>query len=290
MALVGRMTGKVNYMRKAIRSALLITTAPRAFNNPGWKMDGDKIAVDGDGNPIFVNSAGQEQSVKGDTISNLNNEAKNHRTGKETAEAALNKYRDASGKLIDPEAAFKAIDTVKNIDSKKLIDAGEVDKVRDSIRAEYNAQLSEKDNALKTANETINGMKIASLFDSSEFVRDGIAVPRDMFQATFGNRFKVGEDGKVEAFDASGNRLMSKTNVGEYAKGDEALKLMVEAHPQKDVILKPQQHGGSGNGGNGGQRGQTGRTMKRADFDALDPGAKAQAGAAMAKGEITVVD
>lgn len=280
-----------------MRKNIMITTAiatgvvfPRAFENkPGWKMDGDKIAVDSDGNPIFINSAGQEQSVKGDTISNLNAEAKSHRTAKEQAEAQLAKYKGPDGKLIDPETAIKAVDTVSKIDAKKLIDAGEVDKVRDAIKSEFTGQLTEKDKALETLKGENNQLKIARTFDASEFVRDRLAVPRDMFEATFGRNIKIGDNGEIEFYGRDGNRLLSKKNAGEYAKGDEAFELLVEQHPQKDAIIKAEQAGGSGNGGNGGQRGG-GRVMKRADFDALDPGAKATAGAAMAKGELTIAD
>lgn len=110
-----------------------------------------------------------------------------------------------------------------------------------------------------------------------------------MFEATFGRNIKISDGGEIEFYGRDGNRLLSKKNAGEYAKGDEAFELLVEQHPQKDAIIKAEQAGGSGNGGGGGQRGG-GRTMKRADFDALDPGAKATAGAAMAKNELQIVD
>lgn len=259
---------------------------PIAFD---WKMDGDKLAVDGDGNPIWVNTGGGEQSVKGDTISNLNAEAKSHRTAKEAAEANLAKYKDGSGKLIDPEAAVKAIETVSKIDAKKLIDAGEVDKVRDAIKAEFTAQLSEKDNALNAANNTINSMRIDGVFKGSEFLANELAVPRDMVEAYFKDRFKITEDGKIEAYDASGNRLLSKKNVGEPATGDEALRLMVDMHPQKDFILKAAPAGGSGNTGGAGSRGNASK-ITRAEFEAMDPIAQAQTAAKAQKNEIAIVD
>lgn len=261
---------------------------PRAFapgDKPGWKMDGDKLALDGSGNPIYINANGDEASVKGDTIANLNAEAKQHRTGKETAEANLAKYRTADGKLIDPETAVKAIETVKNIDTKKLIDAGEVDKVRETIKGEYTAQLTEKDNALAERDNRINGMLIDGVFKGSDFINERVAMPRDFFEAAMKSNFKV-EDGKVVAYDRSGNRLMSKKSVGDYADANEALELLVEMHPQKDTILKPNGGGGSGNQGGGGGRGNA-RTIRRADFEALSPGEQAQIAT---KGETAIVD
>lgn len=270
-------------------TALLTTAAvfPVAFETgkPGWKMDGDKLALDASGNPIYINANGEEASVKGDTIATLNAEAKGHRTAKETAEAQLAKYKDATGKLIDPTEAVKAIDTVSKIDAKKLIDAGEVDKVRDQIKAEFTGQLTEKDNALKERDSMISNMRIDGVFRGSEFINERVAMPRDFFEAAMRSHFKD-EDGKVVAYDRSGNRLMSKKSVGEFASPDEALELLVEMHPQKDTILKAQQGGGSGNNGGGGARGG-GRTIKRADFAALPP---AEQSAIATKGEMTIVD
>lgn len=277
-------------MLRNYKFALLTTVSPRAFENtPGWKMDGDKIAVDGDGNPIYINSAGTESAIKGDAIATLNNEARTHRTAKETAEAALAKYKGADGKLIDPDTAVKAIETIGKIDAKKLIDAGEVDKVKETIKAEFTQQLVDKDARITALEGDNNGMRIAKVFDGSEFVRDKLAVPKDMFEATFKSNFKIGEGGKVEAYGRDGNRLMSKTNVGEYATGDEALALLVESHPQKDVIMKAAQSGGSGNDGKGGSQGK-GRVIKRGDFDAMNPGDQVAIAAAIQKGEAQVVD
>jgi hypothetical protein len=278
--------------RNMIRVALLNSVTPVAFENdgPGWKKKADgSLELDANGNPIYVDANGREQPVQGDTISRLNKEARDHRTAKEAAESNLEKFKK-DGKLIDPETAFKAIDTVANLDAKKLIDAGEVENVKAAIRTEYETKLSEKDKAINERDATIDSMTIDRLFDSSEFVRNGIAIPQDMFRDSMSKHFKKDANGKLIAHDRDGNPLMSKENPGDYASGDEAFKLLVDRHPQKDAILKAENAGGSGNNGNGGQRGSTGKTIKRAEFDAMDPSAKATAGIAMGKGELTVVD
>lgn len=275
-----------------LRNMLLATVSIGiigAFDNgAGWKMDGDKIAVDGEGNPIYVGTDGREMSVKHDTISNLNREAKNHREAKETAETQLAKYRSSDGKLLDPEIARNAIETVSRIDQKQLIDAGEVDKVRNSIKDEFTSQLTEKDQALAAAQQQIDNMLIDSVFKGSNFVRENLAVPQDMFEAAMRSNFKV-EDGKVVAYDKNGNRLMSKKSAGEYADPDEALQILVDSHPQRDTILRAPDASGSGGGGGGGNRGQS-RTIKRSEFDGLPDQRKAEISASMAKGEVTIVD
>lgn len=263
--------------------AATILCAAFESGTPGWKMDGDKIAVDGDGNPVWINSTGGEQSVKGDTISNLNAEAKAHRTAKETAEAALAKYKG-----IDPDAATKAIDLVANIDAKKLIDAGEVDKVRETIKGDFTAQLAERDKAIEAANVRIENMLIDGVFKGNEFIAERVAMPGDFFQAAMRQNFKV-EDGKVVAYDRSGNRLMSKKSSGEFADPNEALELLVESHPQRDTILRAPIGGGTGNGGGGGNRG-SGRIVRRADFEAMSPAQAAEAAGLASKGELQIVD
>ena len=274
------------------RFMLLGSTAisPIAFapgDGPGWKKDADgKLVLDGEGNPIFVNAAGVEQTVKGDTIQTLQSEAKGHRTAKEKAEGDLAKYRMPDGKLLDPEIAIKAVDTVSKIDMKTLMDSGKVDELTNNIKAGFTTQLTEKDNALAQANATINAMKIDGVFKGSEFIAERVAMPRDFFEAAMRSQFKVEDDGKIAAYDRSGNRLMSKKNAGEFADPNEALELLVEMHPQKDTILKANGAGGTGNQGGGGGRG-AGRTMKRSDFEALPPADQA---AIATKGETAIVD
>jgi hypothetical protein len=279
-------------MNNMIAALLASTSAifPVAFETGGkWKVDADgKLVVDGDGNPIYVKADNSEQSVKGDTIATLNAEAKTHRTAKEKAEGELAKYKGPDGKLVDPETAIKAVDTVSKLDAKTLIDAGEVDKVRKEIGDQFTAQLTEKDAALSERDAAIAKLNIDKVFDGSDFVRDRLAVPRDMFQATFAGNFKY-EDGKVVAYGRDGNKLLSKKAAGEYASADEALELLVEAHPQKDAIIKAQQGGGTGNGGGGGARGG-GRSMRRSEFDTLAPNQQAEQAALIQKGEMTLVD
>jgi hypothetical protein len=288
-------TGDVDFLKpehsKRRFFVLLHSTAisPVAFDagSPGWKKDADgKLVLDGDGNPIFVNAANVEQSVKGDTIATLQSEAKGHRTRAEKAEGDLAKFKTPDGKLLDPEIAVKAVETVGKIDAKKLIDAGEVDKLTDQIKAGFTQQITEKDNALTEARNTINGMKIDGVFKGSEFIAERVAMPRDFFEAAMRSNFKVEDDGKIGAYDRSGNRLMSKKNAGEFADPSEALELLVDMHPQKDTILKANSAGGSGNNGGGGSRG-AGRTMKRSDFEALAPADQA---AIATKGETAIVD
>ncbi len=269
-----------------IRMKLALSTSMLALafdSGSGWKMDGDKIATDASGNPIYINASGIEQTVEGGTISRLNGEAKGHRERAEKAEASLKVFEG-----LDPEAARKAIETVGKLDAKQLIDAGEVDKVRAEVGSQYQGQLTAAQQALQDANGKIDGLTLDRAFSRSEFIANRIAVPREMFEATFGRNFKI-EDGKPVPYGPDGNKIYSKKKMGEIADVDEAFEILVENYAHKDTILRANGNSGSGNNGNGGNRGGS-RQIKRSEFEAMSPMEQSKAAQAAGKSEITIVD
>lgn len=267
-----------------MKNLLMTLLAATAFNNAGWKMDADGKIELKDGNPIWVDANGGEGVINGDTIRNLNGEAKTLRTRAEAAEAKAKAFEG-----LDAAAAKEAIDKLSKIDQAKLIDAGKVDEVKAQITAQYTTQLAEKDKALSALQTSYDTERINNLFSGSDFIRERVAMPRDFFEANFRNNFKIEQDGKIAAYDKSGNRVMSEKNIGDFADPNEALELLVNRHPQKDAILKADTGNGTGNGGNGGTRGQ-GRFMKRSEFDKLDPVKQSEAAGRMGKGELQIVD
>ena len=107
------------------------------------KLDANGNVVVSDGKPVFIADDGKEIAfdVVGTqaTISRLNGEAKSHRERAEAAEKSLKSFEG----IADPVAAIKALDTVSNLDAKKLIDAGEVEKVKGEITKAFEAKLTE---------------------------------------------------------------------------------------------------------------------------------------------------
>lgn len=272
-------------MRKSIMAFALTSVSGLAFAyapNGKWKMDGDNLAVDSEGNPIMVTDSG-ELSVKGDTISRLNGEAKQHRERAEAAETALTAFKD-----LDPAKARDAMEKLSKIDQKLLIDAGEIDKVRSEISQQFTAQIAEKETALSKSKERIDQLLIDREFGRSEFIAQKIAVPREMFEATFGRNFKVVDD-KVVPYGSDGNPIYSMKNAGEHATVDEAFEILVERYAHKDQILRAPDMSGTGSNGNGGNRGG-GRTVRRAEFEKMPPAQQATMAASAAKGEIKIVD
>lgn len=267
----------------ALLTAKILKAIAFAPGDAGWKLDKDGKIELKDGNPIYIDAEGKEMTIEAGTVSRLNAEAAGHRRAKEAAETKLKEFEG-----LDAKKAREALDTVSKIDQKKLIDAGEVDKVKDEISKQFTTQIAEKDKANNDLQSKLDNMQIDNIFSNSEFIRERIATPRDMFQDSFRKFFK--KDGnEIIAVDRAGNRLMSKQRIGEFATPEEALELLVDTHPQKDTILRADTGKGSGNGGNGGARGG-GRVMKRSEFNALAPAQQAEAGAKQASGELQIVD
>lgn len=249
--------------------------------------------VNGQKLPVFIHPDGKEAAFDGDstvaTISRLNGEAKTHREAKEAAEAALKPFRDSG--ITDVNAAVKALNTVKSLDEKQLIAAGERDKaVQEAVKSveEKYAPIVKKATDLEGQ---LNSHLIGGAFARSKFIAEKFAAGGpagiEIAQALFGSRFKV-EDGKLVATDAQGNKLFSKTRHGELADADEAIELMVESYPHKASLLKGS--GASGGGAQGGGGGGGKRTYTRAQFDALSPAERMTVSQAVGKGEATLTD
>lgn len=213
------------------------------------EVDGKVYAELSDGKPVYVEDDGRETAFDAPatrgTITRLNKEAQGHREGKENVEKLLKSFEG----ITDPAAAIKALNIVANLDAKKLVDAGEIDKVKAEISRAFQGQLEEANTKNKGLEEALYSEKIGGSFARSKFIAEKLAIPADMVQAAFGKNLKV-EDGKIVAYDSNGNKIFSRARPGELAEFDEALELLVDAYPHKDHILKGS--GGAGGGANPG--------------------------------------
>lgn len=227
------------------------------------KLDDNGNVVVQDGKPVYIKDDGTEVTFDAAgtmaTINRLAGELKTTRQDKEKAETELAVFDG----IDDPAAAKKALETLKNFDDKKLVDAGEVEKVKaEAIKAveEKYAPIVQQRDELQNQ---LHGELIGGGFARSQMIKDKISVPADMIQAQFGRNFKV-EGGKVVAYDNSGNQIFSGSRPGELANFDEALEQLVSSYQFKDQILK----GGQGNGGGFGGQGNLNTGLKRSQMDA----------------------
>jgi hypothetical protein len=239
------------------------------------KLDDKGGVVVQDDKPVFVADDGKEivfdYPATLATIARLNAEAKGHREEKETL---AEKFKPFEG-IEDPVKAMKALEIVKNLDDKKLIEAGEVDKVRAEAKAAYDEQVK----SIEKRYQPIIGERdkfkgdlqreiLGGAFSRSKFIADKLAVPADIVQARFGNSFIIEAGNKIVGLDAKGERIFSRGRPGEVADFDEALEALVEEYPYRDTIVKGSGASGSGAGGStrtiGGKK-----TMTRTQFEGL---------------------
>ena len=167
----------------------------------------------------------------------------------------------------------KALQTVKDLTGKDVIDAGKLETVRLEAISATEAKFKpfvDENGVLKSQ---LQDVTLGNAFANSEFIKSKIAdhVPRDMLQATFGKHFQM-VDGKVVA-KLNGNDIFSPANAGQPASFDEALEVIVGQYPGKANILKGSGAGGSGGQGSRGAGGMSGGkpTITRAAFEALGP-------------------
>lgn len=290
----GRKGNKMNVLKNTVRDiapfALLLSSVarlPMPFDpgKAGWKLTDDGKAIElKDGNPVWINADGSEAVMQGDAITRLNQENKQMR---ERAESAETKAKAFDG--LDAAAAKDALDKLKKIDQKRLIEAGEVDKLKDEMKKEFTGQIGELQKSNETLQSRLDQREIDFVFAGSEFIRDRVAIPRDLFEGSMRKHFSM-KDGKLEIKDAAGNVIRSKKNIGELASPDEALEMLIDQRPDKDAILKANVGSGSGNGGGGGGRAGSGPTMKRAEWERLTPGQQAEKTPSIIKGELAIVD
>lgn len=214
------------------------------------KLDANGNVVVQDGKPVYTKDDGTDVAFDAvgttQAITRLNGEAMGHRERADKAEKAIKAFEG-----IDPAAAAQALDTVAKLDQKKLIDAGEVDRVKADITKNWETKVSTAEARAQQLEQQLNGELIGGNFARSKVVAEKLAIPADLVQAAFGSAFKV-EDGRVVAYDKQGQKIYSASNPSELAGFDEALDSLVNAYPNKDQILRGTGASGSGASGSPG--------------------------------------
>lgn len=246
------------------------------------KLNDEGYAEVKDGKPVYVDDSGREVAYDAPAmhskIGELNKEAQSHREAKEKIEEQIKQFEG-----IEPDKARKALDTLKNLDDKKLVDAGEVQKIKEETAAAYEKRLKEEQERADKLNQQYASEKLSNAFAGSKFVKEKIAVPPDMLQRTFADHFEF-KEGRITPKDQNGNPIYSDSNPGDVASFDEALEKLVSQYPHRDSILKGTGNTGSGSGpveGGGNQR-----VITREQFDAMRPGQQSEMAKAMNEGKV----
>ena len=233
------------------------------------KIDDKGAAILQDGKPVYIHDDGKEIAFDAPatvaTISRLNAEARSHRERAEQFEAKFKPFE-----ALDVGEVTKAMETVKGLDFKKLVDAGEAEQARNQAIKAVEEKFKPYISKAERLEQQITSYMIGGGFKGSKYATEKLAAKgqagADIAQALFGNRFKV-EGEKVIGHDMSGNKLYSRARPGELADFDESLEMIVDAYPFKESILASTGATGGGSqqsvgGGTGGRK-----TMTRAQFD-----------------------
>ncbi|MEG2266901.1 MAG: hypothetical protein RSC68_21540, partial [Acinetobacter sp.] len=139
------------------------------------KLDENGHVVVQDGKPVYVHDDGKEvafdapQTVA--TITRLNGEAKTHREAKEQFEAQVKAFEG-----LDPVKVKEALGIVQNLDAKKLVDAGEVDKVKaeitDALKKTYEPQIQQLTTERDAVQQQLHSELIGGGFARSKYIQD----------------------------------------------------------------------------------------------------------------------
>jgi len=235
-----------------------------------YKIDetGKFILMDEQGYPIVIADDDKEFGLDAidlyTKIPTLTNEAKSGRTKIKELKASLDKFADIS----DPSAAIKAIKTVKNLEDKELVDAGEVDKIKIRLseafeaksretKINYETALSQRDEQIVEAKKDLFAAMVSSQFSKSDFFTGPEQKTRltpEIGLAYFGKNFKVEDDALgtkvVVGYYSNGEKIVSQQNPLKVPTFDEAIGAIIESHPDKERILEES----SGSGAKKGQR------------------------------------
>ena len=225
-------------------------------------LDADgKPQFDDRGRPYFIQDGATEP-----TMLDVNEMIDTNRQKHSSAEAAKRELAETAAKLkafegLSPDEARKALEMVKTLDEGKLVEAGKLDEVKRKYAEEAAQKVSNLEKALEEAKASgsravaekegmIHSLLVENAFAASTFLREKTVLPPDFAYASLGKDFAVEyTDGKpvVIAKDGQGNPIFSPSNPSAYASPEEAIKILVEQHPQRDSLLKsPAPNGGSG--------------------------------------------
>lgn len=228
-----------------------------------WKTRDDGSIEIENGMPVYVHPDGKEVPFDADgAMKSITNFVKDSKVSKKQI-ADLSEKLSSYEAIGDPVAAINAIETMKNLDAKKLVDAGQIDILKNEmsrtftekesdLRKQWQTKEQEYQDSLRKKEESIYSLMLNGKFASSPFISEKTLLPPDVASTFFGKHFKVegeGSDARIVGY-LNGERIPSREKFGEPADFEEALVSIVDAYPHKDRILKTGMAGGSGSTGN----------------------------------------
>lgn len=226
-----------------------------------WETNENGLIVDEKGNPIWVNEAGEKKSVDYAAMAN----------GLRESSQQAAKRKEELRSLQDRYSVFAEIDdlTAWHAEAQKALEMARSapDAAKDleeqiqlrlkPTKEGYEEKLKAKDKALSDREKEMAALtsqyhqeKKQNSFSMSAFVREKLTSPTLAYKL-FADNFSI-QDGKIVGTYDSGEVIYDN---GEIASFDLALAKLVEASPDRGLLLKGSSANGSGanpNGGGGG--------------------------------------
>lgn len=241
-----------------------------------WKVkESGEVEVDGAGNPVFVLDSGEERSVDYPAMSKKLSEANRESAGR----------KDRIRELEEQVKVWEGIENVpdfistakKNAESVAAFDdrqRGAEEAVQARIKAAttpLEAKVAELEADRARIVDQYHASTIRSQFGTSKFVTEEL-VSAAMVQELFAKHFSVDEKGNLVGKDSTGNVIYGENGPADF---DTALREIVKNSPHKAYVLKGSPANGSGANQGGGNSPAGQKTIRRSEFEKLDPATKA---------------
>lgn len=241
-----------------------------------WKKDeAGAFVVDDKGNPIFVLDGGEDRSVDYPAMSKKLSEVNRESAGRK------DRIRD----LEEQMKAWEGIENIPDFISTAKKNAESVAAFDDKQRGAEEVTLARIKAATSPLEKKVAELEadrarivdqyhastIRSQFGTSKFVTEEL-VSAAMAQELFSKHFSVDEQGKLVAKDSDGKVIFGENGPADF---DTALREIVKNSPHKAYILKGSQANGSGANPGGGNNPTGQKTIRRSEFEKLDPATRA---------------
>jgi len=216
-----------------------------------WEMNGDQIVVE-DGNPVWIADDGKKSPFDAGGVlkrlSDVTGESMGRKNKIRELEGQLEPFKDLDSDFVTK--AKKAMDTVKNLNDKQLVDAGQVAEIKKDLedqlietKKSHAAELEGLKKQIDDKDAAIQRREVKGFFDQSEFIREKTVLTPTFAYDHFNRFFKTEEkDGDLIVFAErkGGEKIFSKDpkRAGKYATPAEAIEILIDEHPDKESILR----------------------------------------------------
>lgn len=225
-------------------------------------FDSNNHVVVKDGKPVYKHSDGKEIPFDAPSavtsIAELNNEAKGHRLKAKEFESQVKAFDG-----LDVKKAREALDIVKNLDDKKLVDAGKIETIKQQMIDDFEVTKRgiiknfEEEKELLTGDLDKSNGYIHNMMVESEFFKNPLfngkdqktTMTADVAYSVFKDHFSIDTSGEKPRVVAKldGEEVLSRENPGKPATFHEAMDKIWEKYPNR-TRYEAQNNGGGGGG------------------------------------------